>query len=677
MDLIVIKSIYTNLAGVCTDATGGELTQNEVRVYFNQCTEQGGCGAGGGVVATDKLFFPKPGMGPNDTWIDALDSNQKMAVIYRDGNMNVYNNKPVFDRYYTPDCSAQAETAKVDCCNNATNADHSFDIRAPFTRLAVAYKTVVVNGNNRNVVDYILVSRRYQGQDSFYQDVLGPPAYFAGRILHLRNPFTGANPGEAMLPWPSKNGRNLSVYAYDGNMSSHNNRTAEAMTFRGTDYTVLTRTYVLPPNENQSDFFYVGDANPFGAVDFGFGTPASGIPLGSLVVQYWNGTVWTSFPAFTPSTTIVDGTYTSANGHLSRDGAITFVPPSDWAANSPGGALPNKYWIRLYVTAAATTWPTAYWTVTTHPGNESNFACATSDTLVYRDDYTFRVPIGDVNFRVNFNAFDLGDLNNTNGADIYTAPHYYHTAGGSGSGNQLQYTTAIIYRYLNDGTNNFNNAYNNASPAANYLWGDSSSPAGIKAQMFDMHIVDMDKDGIPDILSLLGSGGTYRLSWVQGQANGSLSGDLKTRQIGDGGTIFDVYPGNLRTKSGDPWPADNPKGSPDLVIIRNATPKIEISMYSDWKKKGEPPSVANMSEWITVYDATVDPDYENLASTWMRHVGFSRVTLADVDGCGMNEIIAITGGGFASPGFAGRAQFWIFKNSKSTHSQQYLTMNAR
>ena len=646
-DLIMIKSIHT------TRAECGNVIQNEVRVYFNQCTEQGGCGAGGGVVAIDKLFFPRPGAGPNDTQIDAFDGNQKMAVIYADGwqvDPGVVSPNPYFPRPY--------QGAGPGNCPGGLASNS--DVKAPFTRLAVVYKTVVVGGNNRNVVDYILVSRRFYGERNYYNGSA------AGRILHLRNPFTGANPGETMLPWPSRNGRTQEVFYDDdglGGLGAKSDRTAESKTPLGTAYTLLGNT--------SSEFFVGGDVT-FGNVSFGVATPGSGL---ILKAQYYGSAV-AGPPAVAEGwrdlTVISDGT-----NSFSRSGTISFVIPADWMMTNLSGVAGNKYWIK-FSTSSLTTPPTAHWTVIPHSGHLRHFTCSTSDAQFYTDDYTFRIPVGDADWMTTFNAFDLGDLNGVNGADIYAAPHFYINA--LLSGNQVGPLTTLIYRYFNDGTNNFNNAYNPANPGANYSgWADSSSPAGVRAQMWDMHIVDMDKDGIPDVLSLLGGGGTYRLSWVQGLANGNLSGDLKRNQIGDGGTMLDIHPGNLRTKSGDPWPADNPKGSPDLVCIRLATPKIEISMYSDWRKRGDPPGMGTMSEWITVYDGTLDPDYNTLNPPWwLYHVGFRRVALADVDGCGMNEIIAITGGGVEGiVPFAGRAQFWIFKNSKSTHSVQYLTMNAR
>jgi len=44
------------------------------------------------------------------------------------------------------------------------------------------------------------------------------------------------------------------------------------------------------------------------------------------------------------------------------------------------------------------------------------------------------------------------------------------------SGDNIRGSVAAqIYRYVNDGTNNFNTAYNDASPAANYIWSDGST----------------------------------------------------------------------------------------------------------------------------------------------------------------------------------------------------------
>ena len=127
----------------------------------------------------------------------------------------------------------------------------------------------------------------------------------------------------------------------------------------------------------------------------------------------------------------------------------------------------------------------------------------------------------------------------------------------------------------------------------------------------------------------------------------------------------------LRSKDGTA-PDTNKGRLPDLVCSRPGQPRIDASMYSDWKKTSASPypkpSTSTLSEWINVY--TVPADKYSVGGP-----GFKKVAAADVDGCGMAEIIALTTGTINSD-FGGVTAFWIFKNSASGHAKRYLTMRA-
>ena len=93
------------------------------------------------------------------------------------------------------------------------------------------------------------------------------------------------------------------------------------------------------------DALYVGHSSPFARIQVDLSTVAAG--KSTLVVKYWNGTNWTSEVA-----DLVDGT--AVGGHaLAQDGAISFTPPSDWAAGDGGlGDLTStNYYVVLTVTA--------------------------------------------------------------------------------------------------------------------------------------------------------------------------------------------------------------------------------------------------------------------------------------------------------------------------------------
>lgn len=99
--------------------------------------------------------------------------------------------------------------------------------------------------------------------------------------------------------------------------------------------------------EEVNDAFYVGNAIPFSeiALEIETGTPATwGDDAG--LWEYFNGSAWATL------TIALDNTDTTAQDGLrplQQDGAISFVPPSDWAETTIDSQA--AYWIRWRLTA--------------------------------------------------------------------------------------------------------------------------------------------------------------------------------------------------------------------------------------------------------------------------------------------------------------------------------------
>ena len=319
------------------------------------------------------------------------------------------------------------------------------------------------------------------------------------------------------------------------------------------------------------------------------------------------------------------------------------------------GASPNGPWLNKAGTA-------------THTGNAMNFDATTPDydhdstpstAQFYNDDYTWKVPYSsDEVARGTFNTIELADLDGDGDYDLYSAPLVYINATLSGDNMR---TVAQIYRYVNDGTNNFNNAYNDASPGANYLWGDgSTNPLGY--QFGQIRLVDINKDGRPDLLGAQGGGSSYTLSWIEGLSTGNFRNTnckAPGALLNAGGTLTDISAGNLRAPTSG-TDGDNNNGYPDLVLTRAADAQIEISMYSN--KNEAAPAWGTYADFQAIYTAPVTLTTDS-TKTWWYNIKFGRVITADVDNCGENEIIVTIRGR--------TAQYWIFKKS----TVRYLTMN--
>ncbi len=91
----------------------------------------------------------------------------------------------------------------------------------------------------------------------------------------------------------------------------------------------------------ETDYLYLGDSVKFCEFSFGYGTPA--VYNSTLVVEwfYWDGSAWSAL------TMAYDGSEATAQDgseYGERDGATSFVPPSDWEETTIDGQ--TAFWIR-------------------------------------------------------------------------------------------------------------------------------------------------------------------------------------------------------------------------------------------------------------------------------------------------------------------------------------------
>lgn len=96
--------------------------------------------------------------------------------------------------------------------------------------------------------------------------------------------------------------------------------------------------------EANGDLLYVGSDHPFGGIVVDMGN-ANG-NASAMVVDYWNGTAWTSIH-------VQDGTATGgppADTTLGQDGNLTWALPTDWEKTSVDGK--SLYWVKIDFDAA-------------------------------------------------------------------------------------------------------------------------------------------------------------------------------------------------------------------------------------------------------------------------------------------------------------------------------------
>ena len=125
-----------------------------------------------------------------------------------------------------------------------------------------------------------------------------------------------------------------------------NNAVFNNLGVAGAGYTGTYYLFPTAPVANE-DYAYFGGSTKFCeiAIDMS-ATVATFNAAGVLHWEYWNGTTWSAL------TIKYDGTSgTTKDGTLSfgRDGAIVFVPPTDWAQSTVDSV--TVYWVRVGIVA--------------------------------------------------------------------------------------------------------------------------------------------------------------------------------------------------------------------------------------------------------------------------------------------------------------------------------------
>lgn len=113
-------------------------------------------------------------------------------------------------------------------------------------------------------------------------------------------------------------------------------RAAAVYTDRTTPAMNLNQTYTIV---NITDRVYIGADEPFNDIDFLHQTFGVGC---ARTVKYYNG-AWVAVAGLVDNTTLF-----TVNSNM------RFTLPTDWVKTTQGDELPNKYWIEITFSAAAT-----------------------------------------------------------------------------------------------------------------------------------------------------------------------------------------------------------------------------------------------------------------------------------------------------------------------------------
>lgn len=219
------------------------------------------------------------------------------------------------------------------------------------------------------------------------------------------------------------------VFLYNGDSGAgYTDNTTEAGTAGGTEFSVMN---------SSNDYLYVGEGSTFAGTKFEWETRGGNY---TLVVEYWNGSAWTTMTA--NANELDDDT-----SNFESDGRVTWSIPSDWATTAVNGQ--TKYWIRFSTSSTPTTTAEAYYII---PGNNVISLLALSSDEISKEEWAW----------CSYDGSIYATIRNT-GNTSYEG-EYYITSASSAS--NLQNFFIYNHEYLLD---HEDSTYSEVTPAASDL----------------------------------------------------------------------------------------------------------------------------------------------------------------------------------------------------------------
>jgi len=156
------------------------------------------------------------------------------------------------------------------------------------------------------------------------------------------------------------------VFFYNGDSGSgYTDNTTEAGTEGGTEFSLM---------DTANDYLYFGEASTFAGAKFEWQTRGSNY---TLVVEYWNGSAWTTMTAN-------DNDLDDDTSNFESNGRITWTIPDDWATTTVNNQ--TKYWIRISTSTTPVTVAKSYYVI---PGDNVISLLALSSTEISEEDWAW------------------------------------------------------------------------------------------------------------------------------------------------------------------------------------------------------------------------------------------------------------------------------------------------
>jgi len=200
------------------------------------------------------------------------------------------------------------------------------------------------------------------------------------------------------------------VYLYNGDSGAgFTDNTTEAGTESGTEFESM---------DSSSDYLYLGEAATFTGAKFEWQTRGSNY---TLIVEYWNGSAWTTMTANT--NTLSDGT-----SNFQSNGLVSWVAPDDWATTAVNSQ--TKYWVRFSTSSTPVTTAKIYLVI---PGNSVVGLLALSSTEIQQETWKWCSYSGNVYVTVRNtgatayegNAYLASSSSTTNKQNFFIYNHTY------------------------------------------------------------------------------------------------------------------------------------------------------------------------------------------------------------------------------------------------------------
>lgn len=194
--------------------------------------------------------------------------------------------------------------------------------------------------------DFVDIPESVRSGDNFALEYFNPTTFDRGLLINAELSVGSLELGhESSFGRGDSSPKGMVVLSYDDSAGTYTDVSAAAASQSGSTFGIGNGT---------DDALYVGHSVPFSNIKVDIDTVID-LGAGSVVVEYWNGSTWATFPIVSTEANFPYSHYGPGFGNTTGPKQARFGDMPGWATTAVNGV--TKYWIRSRVVSAITSGP--------------------------------------------------------------------------------------------------------------------------------------------------------------------------------------------------------------------------------------------------------------------------------------------------------------------------------